>query len=245
MGGHARDIHSVDWCGGDRLLHLGSLPTVVAAAQRAGAARDTGSCCFILQRARAASSGCSGFADLGSTPSLDASPTPSNATLVIADAAPPAVVDAAPPERSAPAKKVVTINTSACDDRQLVPGCDAAFPAKVVCPASMADVPDGALCGLSGKTQAPRACTYREGSCACAHTPYCGGASPTFLQQSGMYWQCKPPRQPGDCPDAASSGQACSVEGKQCASGGCGTSTRCTCTKGRFKCTTAHFAPPP
>jgi len=176
---------------------------------------------------------------------IDASPTPPNATLVIADAAPPAVVDAASPERSAPAKKVVTINTGACDDRELVPGCYDAFPAKVVCPAAMADVPDGALCGVSGKTQAPRACTYREGSCACAHTPYCGGAYPTFLQQQGMYWKCKPPRRPGDCPDAASSGQACSVEGQQCGSGGCGTSTSCTCTKGRFKCTIQHWAPPP
>src|SRR4051812_11314663 len=47
---------------------------------------------------------------LEASSSIDASPTPSNATLVTA------------------------INTSACDDRQLVPGCDDAFPAKVVCP---------------------------------------------------------------------------------------------------------------
>jgi hypothetical protein len=125
------------------------------------------------------------------------------------------------------------------------PECANAFPAKLKCPHVFTDVPLGAYCGIVGSTEVPTGCTYPQGVCTCANTPYCGGAMPTYLQQAGMKWTCRPPRKPDDCPDVASNGKACTTDGKQCAYGSCGATTRCKCTNGKFKCATQHWAPPP
>jgi len=141
--------------------------------------------------------------------------------------------------------RLPVVDPAACGQRMLDPTCFDAFPAEARCPATMAEVPEGAVCGLLGRTKAPHECTYPTGRCVCEHTPYCGGAYPTMLQQSGMQWKCKPPRSPSDCPDSAAEGRRCSIAGQQCAYGGCGSSTQCVCSGGKFKCHTEHWAPPP
>ncbi len=65
------------------------------------------------------------------------------------------------------------------------PDCSEAFPAKVACPAAFSDVQVGAYCGLEGRTQVPAACRYAEATCKCKHVGYCGGVTPTTLQQMG------------------------------------------------------------
>jgi hypothetical protein len=37
----------------------------------------------------------------------------------------------------------------------------------------------------------------------------------------------------------------CSIDGQACTIAGCGTSTDCTCAKGKFRCATRYWAPPP
>lgn len=131
-----------------------------------------------------------------------------------------------------------------CNDHNLNPECFSAFPEKVTCPAAFSAVPVASYCGLQGTTSSKR-CTYPQGVCSCAHTPYCGGAYPTMLQQSGMKWECHSPRTADDCPEGSASGKTCRKAGQKCGYGGCGTSTQCTCTDGKYKCTTQHWAPPP
>ena len=125
------------------------------------------------------------------------------------------------------------------------PECRSAAPKTAVCPAARADVKEGELCGIDGLTSA-RECTYPTGRCRCLHVPYCGGPTPTPLQQNGMRWQCRPPARPDDCPDVLpAAGSHCATPGKSCASGGCGSSTTCTCEKGAWRCTNRYWAPPP
>ena len=150
----------------------------------------------------------------------------------------------APPSSHDPAVPLPP-TASDCDHVQYDPRCFSMFAAQVTCPSTFAAVPVGEYCGILGTTQ-KRECPYEEGVCICAqHTAYCGGVTPTFLQQSGMKWACRPPRRAGDCPDAAANGRRCTKSGQQCSYGGCGTSTQCACVAGRFKCATQHWAPPP
>lgn len=176
----------------------------------------------------------------------DAMPPSSHTSAPTADAS--ASLTRSPPDAGA-AQAVVAIrpvaDPAACNQRMLDPTCFDAFPAEVRCPANKAEVPEGAVCGLLGQTKAPRECTYPTGSCACQHTPYCGGAYPTMIQQSGMHWRCRPPRSPRDCPDSAADGRRCSIADQQCSYGGCGNTTRCVCVGGKFKCRSEHWAPPP
>jgi hypothetical protein len=172
-------------------------------------------------------------------------------------ATPVPVVSTPPPAPSASAAIIVEKSVpndlaprrppsiQSCNDRMPNPECFSAFPEKVTCPAALSDVPLGSYCGLIGRTQGPKRCTYPQGVCTRANKPYCGGAYPTMLQQSGMTWACQPPRMADDCPEAAAGGKSCRKAGQTCGYGGCGTSTQCTCTNGKYKCTTEHWPTPP
>jgi hypothetical protein len=171
---------------------------------------------------------------------------------VAVDSPAPTVVDAAPlssgaGDASTPIEQARNMDRSAagCDGRMDSPLCMATFPQKIACPASFSDVPIGSYCGIEGRTAAPEECRYPEGRCQCARIPYCGGAAPSFLQQTGMVWSCRALRMASDCPDIAAPGARCSVDGQQCAYPGCGVATSCTCTQARYRCQTQHRAPPP
>ena len=122
-----------------------------------------------------------------------------------------------------------------CKSGYPTPDCYAAFPEKVTCPGQRADVPAGEYCGLEGRTQ-PAMCPYATATCTCRHIPYCGGVTPTQLQQMGMIWVCAPPRKAGDCPEAAARGGHCSSAGQLCTYGSCGSLTACTCSAGKYQC---------
>jgi len=133
-----------------------------------------------------------------------------------------------------------------CGSQFSPPGdCSAAFPVKLTCPRQLADIQAGAYCGFEGRTQAPPACHYPGATCKCRHVTYCGGVTPTVLQQMGMTWVCEAPRGPGECPESASPGQHCSKKGEECDYGSCGSSTHCTCTAGKYRCRTQPEPTPP
>ena len=124
------------------------------------------------------------------------------------------------------------------------PACQA-YGKPATCASSIADVPKGALCGLQGSTP-PLECTFPEGRCRCIHQPYCGGAAPSMLQQNAMRWECRPPATPDDCPDLPpGDGGVCAISPKECGYGGCGSSTTCQCSGGRWHCAQRYWAPPP
>ena len=122
-----------------------------------------------------------------------------------------------------------------CASGYPIPDCYAAFPERVTCPAQLANLPRGEYCGLEGTTQ-PAVCPYATATCKCTHVAYCGGVTPTQLQQMGMTWVCAPPRKAGDCPETAARGGRCSVAGQQCSYGSCGSLTECTCNAGKYRC---------
>jgi len=125
------------------------------------------------------------------------------------------------------------------------PDCNEAFPAKVACPAQFSDIQVGAYCGLEGRTQAPAACRYAEAICKCKHVGYCGGVTPTPLQQMGMTWVCQAPRAAGECPEQAAPGGHCATAGQVCDYGTCGSLTQCSCAGGRYRCSTRVMSTPP
>jgi hypothetical protein len=188
------------------------------------------------------------------SPSVSTSPSPSVSTSPVASApstegsaeAAAAVASKRPPP---PAPSLAS-----CEGTFPNPECWSHFPAKVECPAQFADVPVGSYCGLEGQTQAPAACRYVQATCKCKHLEYCGGVTPTQLQQMGMTWACAPPRGPADCPEAAAPGQRCVKPGQTCDYGSCGSATHCSCLganaahqpKGPyFSCQTSMRTTPP
>lgn len=173
---------------------------------------------------------------------LVSSVDPGAAPRAITSAVPSDAADAAPMASSTPQPPAPSMES--CQGRMPNPFCAQAFPEKVDCPATYADVPEKAYCGLLQRTK-PARCSYPEGVCKCVHVPYCGGAYPSQLQSEGMTWSCGPHRGPSDCPENAAPGARCTKNGQACTYGGCGTSTNCTCTNGKYNCATRHWAPPP
>ena len=190
-----------------------------------------------------------------------ASPAPARSTPVT-PGPPPAPVASATPnadggaadagERTPPPPPPPPLET--CTGTFPDPRCWDHFPSQVRCPPQLADVPVGGYCGLEGKTQAPAACRYAETTCKCKHLEYCGGVTPTQLQQMGMTWVCAPTPGPGDCPEAASPGQRCTKPGQSCDYGGCGSATHCSCLAANaarphkepyFSCQTSMRSSPP
>jgi len=133
----------------------------------------------------------------------------------------------------------------ACAATMFTPDCSEAFPPKVACPAKFSDVQVGAYCGLEGRTQPPAACRYAEATCKCKHIEYCGGVTPTTLQQMGMTWVCEAPRSEVDCPEQASPGGHCSTAGQACDYRACGSATQCLCSSGKYRCSTRALSMPP
>gem|GEM_PF-3031280 len=133
----------------------------------------------------------------------------------------------------------------ACVQTIFTPDCAQAFPEKVACPAKFSEVPVGAYCGLAGRTSAPIACRYEEGTCKCKQVGYCGGVAPTMLQQMGMTWVCAAPRSPAACPEQAAPGTHCLTAGQVCDYGSCGSATQCSCSAGKYRCTTRVMSTPP
>ncbi|MEO8901811.1 MAG: hypothetical protein ABI488_08205 [Polyangiaceae bacterium] len=116
---------------------------------------------------------------------------------------------------------------------------------KVACPAKFSDVQAGAYCGLEGRTQAPAACRYAEATCKREHVGYCGGVTPSTLQQMGMTWVCEAPRSAADCPEQALPSGHCSTPGQVCDYGTCGSATQCSCSGGKYRCSTRVMPTPP
>jgi len=166
----------------------------------------------------------------------------------IASATP--IASAVPAVSAAPAMSAAPIppprpSMQACAQTMFIPDCSEAFPEKVTCPAKFADVQVGAYCGLAGRTSAPSACRYAEGTCKCKQVGYCGGVAPTILQQMGMRWVCAAPRAPTDCPEQAAPGKHCSTAGQVCDYGSCGSATQCSCAAGKYQCMTRVMPTPP
>jgi len=176
-------------------------------------------------------------------PVASTAPVVSAAPLV--SAAPVSSLDGASHLAVAPPPPRPRPSMEACAATMFTPECSEAIPVKVACPAKFSDVQVGAYCGLEGRTQPPAPCRYAEATCKCKHVGYCGGVTPTTLQQMGMTWVCAAPRSATDCPEQASPGGHCSTAGQVCDYGTCGSATQCSCAGGKYRCSTRVMPTPP
>jgi hypothetical protein len=120
----------------------------------------------------------------------------------------------------------------------LVDTIDAAAPAPSLDTAIVATACPSSFATTSGRCDYAGTCSFAEGSCHCAITPWCGGMKPdgSYYRQPTT-WQCTPtpPKVRADgCPGTPAEGTRCKTNGKVCWYPACSCAIELTCTRHRW-----------